>query len=111
MKRMTSTRKTRLGEVSMSSKVSFLLKDPVAFECVTKCSLTGEEGMDTALTHKMAVAMKVRQWELRGMGLEEVKKEGRWVNRKRFAHLNMLREVVWKVPRVLPIEEEDPESQ
>ena len=39
-----------------------------------------------------------------------MKKERRWMNRKRFAHLNLLREVVWKVPRVLPIEEEDPDE-
>ena len=91
----------------VSSEVSFLLKDPMAFECLTRCDMTGEEGTDTALTHEMRVAMKARWWELRGMDLEDVKKEGRWVNRKRFAHLNLLREVVWKVPRMLPIEEED----
>ena len=66
--------------------------------------------MNTALTHKMAVATKVRWWELRGMDLEDMKKEGRWVNRKRLAHLNLLREVVWKVPRAPPIEEEDPDE-
>ena len=48
------------GEEPVSNEVSFLLKDPVAFECVTRCSMTGEERMDTTLTHEMAVAMKVR---------------------------------------------------
>ena len=61
----------------MSSEVSFLLKDPVTFECLTRCDMTGEEEMDTALTHKMGVAMKVRWWELRVMDLEDMKKEER----------------------------------
>ena len=43
------------GEEPVSSEVSFLLKDPVAFECVTRCSMTGEKRIGTALTHKMAV--------------------------------------------------------
>ena len=51
------------GEEPMPSEVSFLLKDPVDFECVTRCCMTGEEGMDTALTHMMTVVMKVRWWE------------------------------------------------
>ena len=63
----------------LTSEVSFLLKDPVAFECVTRCCMTGEECADTALTHKMSAVMKVRWWESRGMDPEDVK-EGKWVN-------------------------------
>ena len=48
------------------------------FECVTRCCMTGEEGIDTALTHEMAMTMKARWWESRGMSLEDVKKDGRW---------------------------------
>ena len=43
----------------LTSEVSFLLKDPVVFECVTRCCMTGEECADTALTHEMSAVMKV----------------------------------------------------
>ena len=40
--------------------VTFLLKAPVVFKGVTRCCMTGEERMDTALTHEMAMTMKAR---------------------------------------------------
>ena len=52
----------------------------------------GQEGMDAAITHKMAMTMKVRWWDMRGMSLEEIVEEGRWLNRKRFGHLTLPRE-------------------
>ena len=62
----------------LTSEASFMLEDPVVFECMTRCSMTGIEHADAALTHEMSVVMKVRWWELRGMNLEDVKEESRW---------------------------------
>ena len=90
----------------LTNEVLFLLKDPVAFECMTRCCMTGEECADTALTCKMSTVMKVR-WLLRGVDPEDMKEEGKWVNQRRGVHLHLLREVVWKVPRTLPIEAEE----
>ena len=78
----------------LTSEVSFLLKDPVAFECVTRCCMTGEECADTALICKMSAVMKVRWWESMGMDPEDMKEEGKWVNQRRGVHLHLLREVV-----------------
>ena len=39
--------------------VSFMLKDPVVFECVTRCMMTGETREDSALVHETSVVMKV----------------------------------------------------
>ena len=49
--------------------------------------------------------MGVKRHESRGC---EERRE--MVSRKRFVHLNLPREVVWKVLMALPIEEEDPDK-
>ena len=67
-----------------------MLKDPVVFECVTGCCMTGKMGTDTALMHEMSAVMKVRWWELRRMDVKDMKQEARCVNRKRFCHLKLL---------------------
>ena len=50
----------------LTSEVSFLLKDPVAFECMRRCCMTREACLDTALTCEMSAVMKVRWWESKG---------------------------------------------
>ena len=62
--------------------VSFMLKDPVVFECVTRCTMTGETREDSALVHETSVVMKVQDWELRGMEAEEAFEEREWAHQK-----------------------------
>ena len=59
-----------------------MLKDPVG-KGVTRCCMTREEFADASLTCKMSAVMKVRWWELKGIGPEDVKEERKWVNQKR----------------------------